>query len=150
MDNFGSIKKKKKKLDQNTAIAQVSFKLPQWSWEPTMHPHHLSDFLPYTSAPETLASLCEHPLQDLCTGPCPCLKILPQISSHLTHFPDGSAGQESACNAWDIGNTSSIPGSGRSPGGGNGNSFQYSCLETPWTEEPGGLPWARKGQDTTE
>ena len=33
----------------------------------------------------------------------------------------------------------SIPGSGRSAGGGNGNPLQYSCLENPWTEEPGGL-----------
>ena len=35
---------------------------------------------------------------------------------------------ESACNA---GNPSSIPGSGRSPGGGHGNPLQYSCLENP-------------------
>ena len=33
----------------------------------------------------------------------------------------------------------SIPGSGRSPGGGNGNQLQYSCLENPMTEECGGL-----------
>jgi len=32
-----------------------------------------------------------------------------------------------------------IPGSGRSPGEGNGNPLQYSCLENPWTEEPSGL-----------
>ena len=32
-----------------------------------------------------------------------------------------------------------IPGSGRSSGEGNGNPLQYSCLENPWTEEPGGL-----------
>ena len=30
-------------------------------------------------------------------------------------------------------------GSGRSPGVGNGNPLQYSCLKIPWTEEPGGL-----------
>ena len=33
----------------------------------------------------------------------------------------------------------SIPGSGRSPGEGNGNPLQYSCLENSWAEEPGGL-----------
>ena len=33
----------------------------------------------------------------------------------------------------------SIPGSGRSPGEGNGNPPQHSCLENPWTEEPGSL-----------
>ena len=46
-------------------------------------------------------------------------------------FPDGSVGKESACNAGDIGDTGSIPGSGRSPGEGNGNSIQYSCLGNP-------------------
>ena len=39
-----------------------------------------------------------------------------------------SAGKESACNAEDPGFT---PGLGRSPGEGNGNTLQYSCLENP-------------------
>ena len=34
-------------------------------------------------------------------------------------------------NAGDVGDTSSIPGSGRSPRGGNGNPLQYACLENP-------------------
>ena len=52
-------------------------------------------------------------------------------------FSGGSDIKESACNAGSLG---SIPGWGRSPGGGPGNPLQYSCLETPqWTEEPGGL-----------
>ena len=38
----------------------------------------------------------------------------------------GSDGNEPACNAGDLG---SIPGSGRSPAGGNGSPLQYSCLE---------------------
>ena len=41
-------------------------------------------------------------------------------------FSGGSDGKESSCNAGDPG---SIPGSGRSPGEGNGNLLQYSCLE---------------------
>ena len=41
-------------------------------------------------------------------------------------------------NAGDVRDAGSIPGSGRSPGGGNGN-LQYSCLENPMTEEPGRL-----------
>ena len=41
-------------------------------------------------------------------------------------FPGDSVGKESACNAGDPG---SIPGLGRSPGEGNGNPLQYSCLE---------------------
>jgi len=43
-------------------------------------------------------------------------------------FPGGSDGKESAYNAGDPG---SIPGSGRSPGGGNGNPLQSSCLGNP-------------------
>ena len=46
------------------------------------------------------------------------------------------SGKESAYSAGDPG---SILGSGRSPGEGNGNPLQYSCLEIPWTEKPGGL-----------
>ena len=41
-------------------------------------------------------------------------------------FPHSSVGKESACNEGDLG---SIPGLGRSPGAGNGNPLQYSCLE---------------------
>ena len=33
--------------------------------------------------------------------------------------------------AWDAGDTGSIPGLGRSPGEGNGNPLQYSCLDNP-------------------
>ena len=50
-------------------------------------------------------------------------------------FPGDSDDKESSCNAGDLG---SIPGLGRSPGGGDGNPLQYSCLDNP-TEEPGGL-----------
>ena len=44
----------------------------------------------------------------------------------LWGFPDGSDSKESACNAAQPG---SIPGSGRSPGGGSDNPLYYSCLE---------------------
>ena len=43
-------------------------------------------------------------------------------------------------NAGDVRDRGSVPGSGRSPGGGQGNALQYSCLENPMTEEAGGLP----------
>ena len=39
----------------------------------------------------------------------------------------------------NAGDAGLIPESGRSSGEGNGNALQYSCLENPWTEEPGGL-----------
>ena len=49
------------------------------------------------------------------------------VLNHMC-FPGGSDGKESACNAGDMG---FIPGSGRSPGGGNSNPLQYSCLDNP-------------------
>ena len=54
----------------------------------------------------------------------------------MTNLPGGSEVKTSACNAGDLG---SIPGLGRSPGEGNGNPLQYSCLESPMA---GGACWA--------
>ena len=51
-------------------------------------------------------------------------------------FTNALLGKETTCNAGDM---SSIPGSGRSPGVGNGNPFQYSCLKNHMEEEPGRL-----------
>ena len=51
-------------------------------------------------------------------------------------FPAGSDGQEYACSAGALG---SLPGVGRSPGGGHGNPLQYSCLENPMNR---GAWWA--------
>ena len=51
-----------------------------------------------------------------------------KIGFGLYGFLGGSDREESAYNAGDL---SLIPGSGRSPGEGNGNSLQYSCLENP-------------------
>ena len=56
-------------------------------------------------------------------------------------------------NAGDIRDVGSIPGSGKSPGGGHSNPLQYSCQENrriPWTEEPGELQsmgWQRVRHD---
>ena len=46
-------------------------------------------------------------------------------------FPGGAIGKESACQCRRLKEMGSIPGSGRSPGEGHGNSLQYSCLENP-------------------
>ena len=46
-------------------------------------------------------------------------------------FHDGSVGKETACSGGYIGDVGLIPGSGRSPGGGNGGPLQDSCLENP-------------------
>ena len=49
-------------------------------------------------------------------------------------FPGGSDGKVSAYNAGDTGDTGLIPGSESSPGEGNGNPLQYSCLENSTTD----------------
>ena len=51
-----------------------------------------------------------------------------KVANETVGFPHSSVGKDSACNAGDSG---MIPGLGRSPGEGNGNPLQYSCLENP-------------------
>ena len=53
------------------------------------------------------------------------------ISSTPLGFPGGASGKEPAANAADLRDGVSIPGSGRSPGGGHGNPLQYFCVENP-------------------
>ena len=63
--------------------------------------------------------------------------ILFKITSYwIEGFPGGSEVKASPCNAGD---PSWIPGLGRSPGEGNGNLLQYSCLKNPMD---GGAWWA--------
>ena len=64
-----------------------------------------------------------------------CLKALHKgeavwqgLDTWIQGFPGGSDGKESARSAEDLG---SVPGLGRSPGGGPSNPLQYSCLENP-------------------
>ena len=59
---------------------------------------------------------------------------LPSLRKSLLNL--SSDGKVSACNVGDLG---LIPGSGTSPGEGNGNPLQCYCLEILWTEELGGL-----------
>ena len=54
----------------------------------------------------------------------------------MSTLPWDSEVKASACSAGDLG---SIPGSGRSPGEGNGNPLQYSCMENPMDGRAG---WA--------
>ena len=54
----------------------------------------------------------------------------------LLGLPGGSAVENPPASAGDTG---LVPAPGRSPGQGNGNPLQYSCLEIPWMEEPGRL-----------
>ena len=67
-------------------------------------------------------------------------------------LPQGIINKESTCYAGDAGDLGLIPGLGRSPGGGHGNTLQYSCLENPMDR---GAWWAtvhrvHKELDTTE
>ena len=66
-----------------------------------------------------------------------------------TFFPGGSDSKESACNMEDLG---SVPGLGRSLGGGHGNPLQYSCLENSHGQQSlaGDSPWGHKELDTIE
>ena len=68
-------------------------------------------------------------------------------------FPGGSVVKNLLANAGDSRDTGSIPGLGRSPGGGNGNQLQYSCLKNPmdrgaWCATYS--PWGRKELDMTK
>ena len=67
-------------------------------------------------------------------------------------FPGGSAVKNPPANARDTGDLGLIPGPGRSPGEGNGNSHQYSCLENPHGQRSlvdYGL-WGHRESDMTE
>ena len=107
---------------------------PLWASSGQMPPHHLK-----TSAVIILI-------------PCSCPSIVKQMhplpSLHslvsLYIFPGGSDCKESACNTGDPGST---PRSGKSPGGGNGNPLQYSCLKN---SRDGLQSMGLKELDTTE
>ena len=68
---------------------------------------------------------------------------------YISGFPGGLDGKESACNVGDL---SSIPVLGRSPGRGHGSLFQYSCLENPHGQKilVDYSPWGYEQSDLTE
>ena len=79
----------------------------------------------------------------------PKLSGFKHIYNDLSLFCCISAGKEFTCNAGDLG---SIPGLGRSPGGGHGSPLQYSCLENPHGQRSlaGNSPRGHIELDTTE
>ena len=68
-----------------------------------------------------------HPIENHLAKP----QNLTESQSLCWGFPDGSASKDSTCNEGDTGEAGSVPGLGRSPGGGHGNPLQYSCLKSP-------------------
>ena len=80
------------------------------------------------------------------------MSVIIPVNFLCVGFPDGSSGEESACNARDRGDEGLIAGWGRSPGGGHGSPLQDSCVENPMDR---GAWWAivhrgGKESDTTE
>ena len=75
--------------------------------------------------------------------------VLYFVNYVLYSIPGGSDGKESACNERDL---SLILGLGKSPGGGHGNPFQYSCLKKPHGQRSlvSYGPWGQKELDMTE
>ena len=81
------------------------------------------------------------------TGLLYCLRLnQPPIASDLIccvsmmmGFPNDAGGKDLAASAGDMSGTGSIPGSGRSPEGGNGNPLRHSCWRILQTEKPNGL-----------
>ena len=77
-----------------------------------------------------------------------CQRML-KLLHNCTYLTRGSEVKASAYNVGDLG---SIPGLTGSPGEGNGNPLQYSCLEKShgWRSLVGYIPWGPKELDTTE
>ena len=77
----------------------------------------------------------------LCVCVCVCV-YAHMYSSTVSYtkmgFPVSSVVKNPSANAGATGKVGSIPGSGRSSGGGNGHLFQYSCLENPMERGLGG------------
>ena len=76
-------------------------------------------------------------------------------NAFLTETKDFSGGSDGIASAYNVGDPGSVPVWGRSPGEGNGNPLQYSCLENPmdggtWLQSIGYSPWGCKESDTTE
>ena len=67
--------------------------------------------------------------------------------SIVVSFPGGAVVKNPPA---DAGDTASVPGWGRSPGEGNGNPLQYSCLENPMDRGAWQAPWDCKESNTTE
>ena len=84
----------------------------QWHTQIADTPFHIAPALPSICSPDSLSLI--------------------YLSLYtISGFPGGTSGKESACQCRKYDRLGSFPGSGRSPGEGNGNPLQYSCLQNP-------------------
>jgi len=125
-------------MDRGSWWAIVHGVTKSWTW---LSYWHLKNWALYKTKPNKwkvlYSSFQWRPLKARLKEPEKPIKRLPETKiKDYRFFPGGSDGKVSACNAGD---PVSIPGSGRSPGGGNGNPLQYSCLENSMD---GGAWWA--------
>ena len=81
---------------------------------------------------ESVAIALYHQRSPKCIFNLQCFQLAMGLSGNnlIVGFPGSASGKEPA-NTGDVGDASSIPGSGRSPEGGNGKPLQYSCLGNP-------------------
>ena len=76
-------------------------------------------------------------------------EILDALIKFFYSTPDSAGVRNLPANAGNAGDAGSIPGLGRSPGVGNGNPLQYSCLENS-VDRGACSPWGHKESDMTE
>ena len=80
-----------------------------------------------------------------------CQPLAMNGNSDETNTMTSESSQNPPASIGDTGDVGSIPGSGRSPGGGNGHPLQYSCLENPMDRRVWGhSPWGHKELDMTD
>ena len=97
-----------------------------------IHDHNPSDLPYWQLLPRDSFRSCVSPLASITSlAPIPSFHCYRHLLCTGRGFPGGSVGKESACNAGDAEGVGSIPGSGRSLGGGHGSPLQSSCLENP-------------------
>ena len=100
--------------------------------ESTQPTHWFWTFLASRNVRKHISLVFSHQVCDICYGVC-MLRGFPGGAGR-SGFHGGFLGKDSTYRAGDL---VLIPGWGRSPGEGNGNLLQYSCLGVPWAEEPG-------------
>ena len=132
----------------NTCKNVFDSKDKSWNWceyslekEMATHSSILAWRIPGTAEPGGLPSLGSHRVGHDWSD-------LAAAAAEYSYFPQWLSSKEFSCIAGDAEDVGLIPGSGKSPEGGNGNLLHYSCLENPMDRSCNS--WAHKERDTTE